>query len=217
MKINEVEDLVGITRRNIRFYEQEGLLAPARNSQNGYREYGGDEVAVLQRIKLLRKLGVPLDEIRRLQTGPGTVADGLRRHLVTLERERQDLEQSIALCQRLRDQEVRLHDWDAAVWLKEAEDMERNGTTFQDKQRFDVRVRRYAPPALAAVVVIALMAFAIVAFAWAFAVDPAEAPPVPLAAFLLAIPGVVILGVLLALIQRWRELRRGEADEAGKY
>lgn len=40
MKINEVEALVGVTRRNIRSYEKEGLLAPARNSQNGYREYG---------------------------------------------------------------------------------------------------------------------------------------------------------------------------------
>ena len=37
MKINEVEALVGITRKNIRFYEAEGLLSPRRNSQNGYR------------------------------------------------------------------------------------------------------------------------------------------------------------------------------------
>ena len=40
LKINEVEALVGITRKNIRFYEAEGLLSPRRNSQNGYRDYG---------------------------------------------------------------------------------------------------------------------------------------------------------------------------------
>ena len=40
MKINEVEALVGITKKNIRFYEEQGLLKPGRNSQNGYREYG---------------------------------------------------------------------------------------------------------------------------------------------------------------------------------
>ena len=39
LKINEVEALVGITRKNIRFYESEGLLAPRRNSENGYRDY----------------------------------------------------------------------------------------------------------------------------------------------------------------------------------
>ena len=57
LKINEVEALVGITRKNIRFYEAEGLLSPRRNSQNGYRDYGETEVEVLRRIKLLRKLG----------------------------------------------------------------------------------------------------------------------------------------------------------------
>ena len=61
MKINEVEAQVGITKKNIRFYEAEGLLAPRRNSENGYRDYGEAEVAILRRIKLMRKLGVPLD------------------------------------------------------------------------------------------------------------------------------------------------------------
>jgi len=96
VKINEVEALVGITKKNIRFYEEQGLLSPRRNSENGYRDYGPEEVAVLRQIKLLRKLGVPLEEIRRMQAG-GTVADGMRRHLVTLERERRDLEQSMEL------------------------------------------------------------------------------------------------------------------------
>ena len=88
MKINEVEAQVGITKKNIRFYEEQGLLSPRRNSENGYREYGPGEVAALRQIKLLRKLGVPLEEIRQMQTGSRTLGDGMRRHLVTLERER---------------------------------------------------------------------------------------------------------------------------------
>ena len=87
LKINEVEALVGITKKNIRFYEAEGLLSPRRNSENGYRDYGETEVAALRRIKLMRKLGVPLEEIRQMQQGAHTVGDGMRRHLVTLERE----------------------------------------------------------------------------------------------------------------------------------
>lgn len=217
MKINEVESIVGITRRNIRFYEKEGLLTPARNSQNGYREYGEAEVAALKEIKLLRKLGVPLDEIRRMQAGPGTVGDGMRRHLITLEREQQDLAQAMELCSRLKDQEVRLSELDAELWLKEMEDLERKGTTFQNKQRGDVKVRRYASPALAAVVMIALMAGVIALMVWAFTLDPADAPPIAVMAVLVAIPAVVILGIVLALAQRWREIRRGEEDEARKY
>ncbi len=44
LKINEVENLVGITCRNIRYYESAGLLKPARNQQHGYREDGEAEV-----------------------------------------------------------------------------------------------------------------------------------------------------------------------------
>ena len=44
MKINEVEALVGVTKKNIRFYEEQGLLSPRRNSENGYRDYGDAEV-----------------------------------------------------------------------------------------------------------------------------------------------------------------------------
>ena len=124
MKINEVEAQVGITKKNIRFYEEQGLVTPRRNSENGYRDYGPEEVAVLRRIKLLRKLGLPLEEIRRMQAG-GTLGDGMRRHLVTLEREQRDLEQSMELCRRLKGQKVRLESWDAQPLLEEMEALER--------------------------------------------------------------------------------------------
>ena len=38
MKINQVAELVGITKKNIRFYEEQKLVEPGRDSQNGYRE-----------------------------------------------------------------------------------------------------------------------------------------------------------------------------------
>ena len=217
MKINEVEALVGVTRRNIRFYEKEGLLAPARNSQNGYRDYGEAEVAQLKQIKLLRKLGVPLDEIRRLQNENATVADGMRRHLISLEREQKNLEQSMVFCQRMKDQEVKLSVLDAEIWLKEMESLEQKGTTFQNKQRGDFKIRRYVPAVVAAAVMIALMAGVIVLMLWAFKVDPLGAPPWPILVLLIGIPAVIILGVLFAMIQRWRELKGGEEDEARKY
>ena len=217
MKINEVEALVGVTRRNIRFYEKEGLLTPARNSQNGYRDYGEAEVAQLKQIKLLRKLGVPLDEIRRLQNENATVADGTRRHLISLEREQKNLEQSMVFCQRMKDQEVKLSDLDAEIWLKEMESMERTGTTFQNKQRGDFKVKRYVPATVASVVMIVLMAGVIALMLWAFKVDPVGAPPWPLLALLIGIPAVIILGVLFAVIQRWREIGGGEEDAARKY
>ena len=216
MKINEVEAQVGITKKNIRFYEEQGLLSPRRDSSNGYRDYGEAEVAVLRQIKLMRKLGVPLEEIRRMQAG-GTVADGMRRHLVTLERERHSLEQSIQLCQSLKDREERLDALDAAALLEEMERLEEGGTTFQDKQKDDARPIRYAGAVAMALLMTALMAGIIALMVWAFTTDPEDAPPLPLMAVLVAFPGVIILGVLLALYQRIREIQKGEEDDAKNY
>ena len=61
MKINEVEAAVGVTKKNIRFYEEEGLISPSREPGNGYRSYSQADVERLRRIKLLRKLdGAPM-------------------------------------------------------------------------------------------------------------------------------------------------------------
>ena len=216
MKINEVEAQVGITKKNIRFYEEQGLLSPRRNSENGYRDYGENEVAVLRQIKLMRKLGVPLEEIRRMQAG-GTVADGMRRHLVTLEREQKSLEQSILLCQRLKDREERLETLDAAALLEEMDKLEQTGTIFQDRQKQDLKPVRYVGAVVMALLTTALMAALIVLMVWGFTSDPADAPPMPLLVVMIAIPGVIILGVLLALFQRIKEIQKGEEDDAKNY
>jgi len=216
IKINEVEALVGITKKNIRFYEAEGLLTPRRNSENGYRDYGEAEVETLRRIKLLRKLGVPLEEIRTMQTGAHTVGDGMRRHLITLERERKNLEQSIRLCEGLTGCQEKLGELDAGAVLAEMESMEQSGTTFQNKQRQDIRIRYVAPVAIT-VLTVALMAALAALFLWAYLVDPTDAPPLILMLVLAALPLLVAGGVVLALVQRIREIGRGEEDDAKNY
>ncbi|MEQ2457407.1 MerR family transcriptional regulator [Flavonifractor hominis] len=217
MKINEVEQLVGITKRNIRFYEKEGLLSPVRNADNGYRDYGEEDVQTLRKIKLLRKLDVPLEEIRKMQRGTLTLTDGVRRHIIQLEREQENLSTMRSLCQRLAEADVPLAALDAEAWLAEMERMEEEeGTQFVNIRKHDT-ITRYAGPVIAAAVFIALMAGLIVLMVWAALTAPAEAPPLGLMIFLVAVPGVIIIGVLLALWQRIKQIQGGEEDAASKY
>lgn len=216
MKINEVEALVGITKKNIRFYEAEGLLTPRRNSENGYRDYRTVEVEALRQIKLLRKLGVPLEEIRNMQSGIHTVGDGMRRHLITLERDRKNLEQSIRLCSSLTDRQERLEDLDAAAILAEMEAMEQSGTTFQNKQAQDIR-GRYVAPVAVTVLIVLLMGSLAGLIIWGLTTDAADAPPLGVALVILALPLLVIGGVSLALLQRIREIGKGEIDDAKQF
>lgn len=113
MKINEVERLVGITKGNIRFYEKEGLLTPGRNSENGYRDYSEADVIWLKKIKLLRMLDVPIEEILRLKAGSLTLTDAMGRHMIQLERRQANLEAMHALCAELRDSRGTLDGLDA--------------------------------------------------------------------------------------------------------
>lgn len=90
MNIKEIEERSGLTRANIRYYEQEGLLAPARR-ENKYRDYSEEDLETLLRIALLRNLGFSLDEIRRLQSGELELAAAMRERSVALESEGQRL------------------------------------------------------------------------------------------------------------------------------
>ncbi len=66
MKIKDVEKRTGITSYNIRFYEKENLLIPKRNPVNGYREYTEEDILLLNRIKMLRMLDIPVSDIRKI-------------------------------------------------------------------------------------------------------------------------------------------------------
>ena len=216
MKINEVESLVGITKRNIRFYEKEGLLTPNRNSKNGYRDYTEADITALRQVKLLRKLGVPLEEIRKMQRGTLTLSDGMRRHIIQLEREQENLDTMKGLCQALLEEGAQLPTLDAGQYLERMEQMEREGTRFVNIKKRDT-LTRYAGPLIAAAVFIAFMVGTIALMIWGFTLDPQAAPPLPLLIFLIAIPAAVILGVLLALFQRFKQIKGGEEDAAAQY
>ena len=191
-------------------------MAPRRNSANGYRDYGEAEVEALPRIKLLRKLGFPLEEIRQMQTGSRTVGDGMRRHLVTLEREQENLRSAAQLCAGLTDCAEKLDALDAQSLLEKMEEMEQSGTTFQNKQSQDIRVR-YVAPVVVTVLMVLLMLGLIWLFLWAFETDPAGAPPLPLLAVFVAVPAFVALGVIISLVQRIREIGRRELDDAKQF
>lgn len=141
----------------------------------------------------------------------------MRRHLVTLEREQKNLEQSMALCRRLKDREEPLAALDAQALLSEMEALEHQGATFLNRQTGDARRLRYVAPAVVTVIMVAFMASLMALMIWGFTTDADQAPPLPLVVVLVAIPGIVILGVLLALIQRVQEIEKGEIDDARKY
>lgn len=216
MKINEVEALVNITKKNIRFYEEQGLLSPQRNTENGYRNYNEEDVQTLRQIKLLRKLGVPIEEIRQMLLGVHTLSDGMRRHLISLEREKQNLEHSISFCRNLQVMDTSISSLEIERFLGEMEELEKNGTTFKNKQTSDIRIR-YVAPSVITLMMIALISAFIVLIVWGYLSSPADAPPLWFLWICIGVCLALGIGVVLALIQRVREIGKGEIDDARNY
>ena len=83
--IQQLARLSGLTARTLRWYDQIGLLRPARVAESGYRYYGPAQVDRLQDILYYRALGVELGHIRELLDDPSfDRLDALRRHLEKL-------------------------------------------------------------------------------------------------------------------------------------
>ena len=116
MTIREIEELSGMTRANIRFYEKEGLITPERNS-NGYRNYSEEDLSILKRIRLLRTLHLSLEDIKSLSRNEQELAGLLIRHLTTLKEEQQALAHFVKVCEQLCKDRAVYSSFDAQYYL----------------------------------------------------------------------------------------------------
>ncbi|MFF4169703.1 TipAS antibiotic-recognition domain-containing protein [Streptomyces sp. NPDC001744] len=94
--IQEIAKKAGTTSRTLRYYGECGLLEPSRIGANGYRYYDQAALVRLQRILLLRELGLSLPAIAEVLEGQRDTSAALRAHLALLEQERERLARQIA-------------------------------------------------------------------------------------------------------------------------
>ncbi|MGZ7441243.1 MerR family transcriptional regulator [Paenibacillus sp. TH7-28] len=95
--VQKLGRLAGISTRTLRYYDEIGILKPARINSSGYRIYGQKEVDRLQQILFYRELGLSLDHIKAIVTDPDF--DGvhaLREHREQLLGKRKQLDILIA-------------------------------------------------------------------------------------------------------------------------
>jgi DNA-binding transcriptional MerR regulator len=79
-RIEEIAKRTGMTRRTLRYYEDQGLLAPPVRSSGGFRLYSEEDVVMVNRIKELREtMGFNLGEVRQILELE-RIVDYLREH-----------------------------------------------------------------------------------------------------------------------------------------
>ncbi|KXG74879.1 MerR family transcriptional regulator [Thermotalea metallivorans] len=95
--VQKLANLAGVSTRTLRYYDEIGILKPARINSSGYRIYGQKEVDRLQQILFYRALGVSLDRIKKIVTDPSFDGiNALREHHGKLLEKRRQIDLLIA-------------------------------------------------------------------------------------------------------------------------
>ncbi|WP_331772552.1 MerR family transcriptional regulator (plasmid) [Embleya sp. NBC_00888] len=107
MRIGDLAEEAGVSRRLLRYYEEQGLLRPLR-SANGFREYAASDVAAVRHIRLLLAAGLPTAVIGRVlhcvhDDGGHPVPSGCPGLVEQLNRQRARISASMAALEASRD------------------------------------------------------------------------------------------------------------------
>jgi DNA-binding transcriptional MerR regulator len=97
----------GNTLRTVRFYEEEGLVVPARRSRGGHRLFGEDQLHKLRLITDLRNIGLSIPvikEVFQIKRECKDAVEASERVNAFLQEQIARMEEQVALLQRVRDE-----------------------------------------------------------------------------------------------------------------
>lgn len=213
MKIKQVEELVGITQKNIRFYEDQGLIKIER-AENGYREYNLNDVKRLREIKMLRLMAVPIEDIKLLFSNKKSLDDILDAQVIYLENQRDNMDKMKNFCQMLADKDLTLDSLNVEECLEDIERLQKEGAQFMDIRSTDVHLKKRLGALLGFSIMGVFVLLWMIVCIYALVEEA-----MPMVTFLVSIvvPIAIMGGLTVALVQRNREIEGGEEDEASKY
>lgn len=136
----------------------------------------------------------------------------MQSHLHELEEAGRSIGHMKTVCGLLADETGDFSAVDVSLYLERMKELEK-GASFMNMEKSDTKKRRTSA-IVAAVGVILFMLAMISLIVWANGIDPA---PKGVLIFFVAVFGSIIVGVIIALSQRLKEVKGGELDEARKY
>jgi DNA-binding transcriptional MerR regulator len=66
LQIGEVAERAGLSLRTVRYYEEQGLVTPAKRSEGGFRLYTEEQVERLLLVKQMKPLDFTVEQMREL-------------------------------------------------------------------------------------------------------------------------------------------------------
>lgn len=131
LKIKELENLLSISRSNVRFYEKQGLFSPERKDNN-YREYTNQDIEVLKKIIIFRKMGFTVEEIKLIQNNDLPFAEAIANAQRRIEDEIEQLNGSLKLIKQVAQENLSFDEIDIDEHWNTIRESEKSGEKFVD-------------------------------------------------------------------------------------
>ncbi len=141
MTIKEVEEQLGLSRATIRFYEREQLLVPQRGG-NTYREYSEDDIAVLKKIIIFRKLGFSVAEIKDFLEENVPLQELLEKNIQELQEKMNELNGAIKICKKMQSRQEDFDTFNENFYWEEIKEQENDGNKFLEIVNDTIKVEK---------------------------------------------------------------------------
>ncbi|MBA2349941.1 MAG: MerR family transcriptional regulator [Solirubrobacterales bacterium] len=115
LQIGRVAELCGLSLRTVRYYEEQGLIAPDARSEGGFRLYTDEQVQRLLLIKQMKPLGFTVAEMRELLDARDLMRAGGEGAAEAGERLGAYAADAAARCEELRERLGRAEEFAAAL------------------------------------------------------------------------------------------------------
>ena len=214
MLINEVESIVGLSKKSIRYYEENGLLSPKRNQENDYRIYHDEDILKLKRIKFLRELNVSIRELKMLDNGQITLEKCLKARIEKIEMEEENYRKVKNMCMKMIESKETYHGLEIERYFQEMNVLNKEGFTLRNVGTS--KKRKITECVISSIVFSLFFLFFIVWFTYMQFTEEEQVPWM-FYWFLVVMFGFPVLGIVYNLVQRIKEINGGEEDEASKY
>lgn len=214
MFINEVEHLVGLSKKSIRYYEVNGLLNPKRNSSNDYRIYSDEDIKRLKVIKFLRELGVSIRELKLLKENKITLEECMLDKVDKIEKEKDKYEKIKSMCLEIIESDASYENIDPTKYFEGINILNKEGFTMRD---IETNKTKRIVGAVVSSFTFSLLFIFLGSVITYFQFTEAEKIPWFLYVFLMLIFLIPIICIVYNLIIRIKEIKKGEEDEASKY
>lgn len=214
MFINEVEHIVGLSKKSIRYYEENGLLNPKRNKDNDYRIYEKKDINKLKIIKFLRELGVPIRELKLLNDGKLTLEECMEDRIRKINNEEKNFNKVKNMCLEISKSKSTFDNIDITKYFEKINTLNKEGFTMRElKTNKNKKIRGAVLSSLI------FSSFFVILISGISCFQFTENNNMPWLVYiiLMTLLSFPLIGIIYNLRLRIKEINGGEEDEASKY